>query len=445
MMVPKKSLMLAGAALAMFGATASAQSQSGKVFARYNKPLKSLTLDLDTGTITRGPQVTNRKGGTVTDFDNNDLGGFVGVDTGSGVCKWIDAAVKGTGSGRTAGVVNNSDLMNDIVFAYCSAKLTPGSGGPGGSLALHFYEGYTVFGGAATTGVAHFTLTGLPGNSASSSFFGGFNCFFIQVRFAQLVCFADGPVGYGWRFIDAGFPTANPLSSVLAGTWPFLSCTASCSNSVLGIDLQGMTDLVDEYCPVTTLRATFTFGTTSGSFTSMSMAVDEVVDQTASITACTGTPAAPDVLTTTAAVSGASWTATVTTGLTRAKTGTWTLFFGDTPLGKPAGILISQFPRCPEPTGPISGNFGTSKAGRKLLCNIDCASPSKGSCSGVPIGGPKGSKSACSSKIPKKIGFVCNAWCAQAVVIGNVTAGIQGGGNSRLTSSVQGVLGTNFP
>ena len=29
------------------------------------------------------------------------------------------------------------------MFAYCSAKLTPGSGGPGGSVALGFYEGYT--------------------------------------------------------------------------------------------------------------------------------------------------------------------------------------------------------------------------------------------------------------------------------------------------------------
>ncbi len=149
----------------------------------------------------------------MTDFDNNDLCGFVGVDTGNGFCRWIDAGTKGANCGRTAGVDNNSDLMNSIVFAYCSAKLTPGSGGPGGTIGLHFYEGYTLFGGAATTAVANFTLSGLPGNSASSSFFGGFNCSFIKVIFAQLVCFADGRIGYGWTFVDQGTGVINPLGS----------------------------------------------------------------------------------------------------------------------------------------------------------------------------------------------------------------------------------------
>jgi outer membrane lipoprotein SlyB len=443
MMVPKKSLLLAGAALALCGAATNAQSQSGKVFARYNKPLKSLTLDLGTGTITRGPQVTNRKGNTVTDFDNNDLGGFVGVDTGDGFCLWIDPAVKGTGAGRTAGVVNNSDIMNSIIFAYCSAKLTPGSGGPGGTMALHFYEGYTLFGGAATTSVAHFTLTGLPGNSASSSFFGGFGCFFLRVIFNQLLCFADGPIGYGWTFLDKGYPTANPLSSVLAGTWPFLSCTVSCSADILQYDLQGMTDALDEYCPTTSLRATFTFGTTSGSFTSMSMAIEEVVDQTAQLTTCTGTPANPDVLTATFPVVGNEWTITVKTGLTRTKTGSWTMFVGDTPLGKPAGLLLAQFPKCPEPGGVTAGNFGTSKAGRKLLCNIDCLDPT--SCFQVPISAPKGSSSTCVIAIPKRISLVCFPFCAQADVFGGITAGTLGGGNHRLSTSINGIIGTNAP
>ena len=62
-------------------------------------------------------------------------------------------------------------------------------------MSLGFYEGYPLFGGAATTGVATFTLTGLPGNSASSSFFGGFTCYVLRVQFGQLVCFADGPIG----------------------------------------------------------------------------------------------------------------------------------------------------------------------------------------------------------------------------------------------------------
>jgi hypothetical protein len=209
MMVPKKSLLLVGAALALCGAATSAQTQSGKVFARYNKPLRSMTLDLDTGTISRGRRSPTGRATPSSTSTTTTSGGFVGVDTGGGFCKWIDSAVKGTGAGLTAGTHTNSDLMNSIVFAYCSAKLTPGSGGPGGSLALSFYEGYTLFGGALTTAVANFTLTGLPGNSASSSFFGGFTCYFLRVQFAQLVCFADGNIGYGIKFLDNGTGTIS--------------------------------------------------------------------------------------------------------------------------------------------------------------------------------------------------------------------------------------------
>jgi hypothetical protein len=434
MMVPKKSLILAGAALALFGAATSAQSQSGKVFARYNKPLKSATLDLSTGTITRGPVVSNRVGTTVTDFDNNDLGGFVGVDTGNGFCKWIDAASKGTGAGRTAGVVNNSDLMNSVVFAYCSAKLTVNSGGPGGSVGLSFYEGYTLGGGAATTGVANFTLTGLPANTGSSSFFGGFRCLFIRVFFANLVCFADGAMGYGWKFIDNGTGTLNPIGAILGGTWPFLSCTVSCSAAILQTDLQGMTDVVDEYCPPGYLLATFTFGTTSGSFTSFSMSVEEVVDVTGTISTCAGIPANPDVLTSNAAIVGQPWTATVTLGIGRKAATTWSLFFGTTGVNKPTGINVGQFP----PSAP-GANFGTNKGGRVLLCNIN--SPQL--CVSIPISTPLGSSSSCGGAVPKKLSLVNNAWCGQALVIGAIPGGAGGGGNTRLTRSVNGVVGTN--
>jgi hypothetical protein len=429
-----KTWLLASIGLVLLADAASGQNPSGKAFARYKKPLGSLTLDLDTGTLTRGPRAVDRTGNSITDFDNLDLGGFSGVDTGNGFCRWIDAAVKGTGAGRTAGVNNTSDLMNSIVFAYCSSKLTPGSGGPGGSLALQFYEGYTLFGGAATTGVALFTLTGLPGNSASSSFFGGFTCYFMRVVFGQLVCFADGPIGYGWKFLDAGFQTANPLSSVLAGTWPFLSCVASCSGSILQIDHQGMTDVIDEYCPPSVLRpCTFCFGTTSGTFTSIAMSIQEVIDQTATITASSGIPAAPDVLSATAAAVGSAWTATVTSGLARTKAGTWTLFFGKDPVAQPTGFDIGQFP-------PSGGNFGTTKAGRRLLCGIDALNPS--ACRNIPLAAGLGSSSACTAMIPKKIGLVCNSWCGQALVLGTVPASL-GGGNARLTNAIGGTVGTN--
>jgi hypothetical protein len=314
-MVPKKSLILAGAALALFGASSSAQSQSGKVFARYNKPLKSVSLDLSTGTITRGPVVSNKAATTTVDFNNNDLGGFVGVDTGNCFCEWFDSAqkgwVQGGGPGQPLAASGQvSDLMNDIVFAYCSALASVGSGGPGGSVKLGFYEGYTLFGGAPTTAVAVFTLTGLPGNSASSSFFGGFNCYFIRVFFVTLQAFADGPIGYSWKFIDVG------TTGSLGGTWPFLSCTVSCSAAILQIDGQGMTDAIDEYCPPGFLRATFTFGTTSGSFTSMSMDVREVTDFTATSLDYGSAPPFSgdnkDVLTANTAIVGGSWSPVVT-------------------------------------------------------------------------------------------------------------------------------------
>ncbi len=73
-MVPKKSVILA-VALALLGASSGAQSRSGKVFARYNRPLKTVSLDLGTGAVTRGPAVHKKSTGTETGFDNIDLGG----------------------------------------------------------------------------------------------------------------------------------------------------------------------------------------------------------------------------------------------------------------------------------------------------------------------------------------------------------------------------------
>ena len=201
--------------LAAWTASAGAQG-SGKRFVRYDRPLGHATLDLATGTITRAPAVRDRAATTVVDFANLDLGGFVGLDTGGGFCEWFDAGTKGFAG-------NASDLMSEVVFAYCSSKLSTGSSGPGGSVTLGFYEGYTVGGGTASTLVASLALTGLPANTASSCFGGAFRCFFLNVLFSQLVPFADGPIGYSWLFVDVG------TTGVLAGTWPFFACVQSCS------------------------------------------------------------------------------------------------------------------------------------------------------------------------------------------------------------------------
>jgi hypothetical protein len=421
------------AALVFSAPSVGAQTGSGKHFARYTKPLSLTTLDLATGTVTRGPSPRSRTATTIVDFDNLDLGGFIGVDTGGGFCEWFEAGVKGTGMGATFGVNNNSDLMNSIVFAYCSAKASVGSGGPGGSTKLGFYEGYVQFGGTPTTTVAAFTLTGLPANSTSSSFFGGFNCYFVRVFFPTLICFADGPIGYSWKFLDNGTGTINPIGAVLAGTWPFLACVMSCSAACPSVvpDGQGMLNGIDRYCPPGNLLPFFCFGTTSGSFESISMRIEEVVDQPATVTGLnSATQPNPDILSGVAPVVGQPWSASLTLGISRTKGGTWICYFGNASVNPPNGIPIPQF---------TSGlNFGPNKAGRMLLCNI---TGTGFNCVGSHTGvfGSVSSTNCGGGSLPKTIGLVCNSWCAQAVVLGQVA----GAGNARLSSALQGIVGTN--
>jgi len=403
MMVPKKSLILAGAALALFGASSSAQSQSGKVFARYNKPLKSVSLDLATGTITRGPAVNDRAGTTTIDFNNNDLGGFVGVDTGGGFCEWFDSATKGFAN-------NNSDLMTNFVFAYCSSKTDVASGGPGGSVGLGFYEGYTLGGTTPSTAAIVFTLTGLPANTGSSSIgAGGFSCFFINVPFGGgTVAFADGPIGYSWHFVDTS------TDGILAGTWPFLSCVVSCSGVMNQVDGQGMTDMVDQYCPPGNLRSTFTFGTTSGSFTSVSMDIREITDFPASIVAFNATiNANPDILSANKPIIGNNWAGAITrpaalpplTGATvsirpsRIPLPNGVQGPAPLPIGSGGRILIS---------GPLLSTIGTSPTANSRVRTYGAA-------------------------IPSQLGLVNVGFCGQGTTLGS---------GVRVTSGIQGTTGT---
>jgi hypothetical protein len=408
MMVPKKSLVLAGAALALFGASSSAQSQSGKVFARYNKPMKSVSLDLATGTITRGPAVNDRAGTTTIDFNNNDLGGFVGVDTGGGFCEWFDAGVKGFAG-------NNSDLMTNFVFAYCSSKTDVNSGGPGGSVGLGFYEGYVLGGGTSTTAAAVFTLTGLPANTGSSSIgAGGFSCFFINVTFGGgTVAFADGPIGYSWHFVDTS------TDGLLAGTWPFLSCVVSCSGVIGQTDGQGMTDFVDQYCPPGNLRSTFTFGTTNagapvGSFTSVSMDIREVSDFPASIIAFNATVNPnPDILSANKPRIGNNWAGAIT------RPAALPVLNGATVSIRPSRIPLPNGVQGPAPlptgsggriliSGPLLSTIGTTATGNPRVRTFGAA-------------------------IPSQLGLVNVGFCGQGTTLGS---------GVRVTSGIQGTTGT---
>jgi len=351
--------------------------------------MRTHVLDLATGTLSRGASVSNRSANTVVDFYNNDLSGFVGVDSGNGFCEWFDADIKGFAG-------NQSDLMSEIVFAYCSAKLSASSGGPGGSVRLGFYEGYTWGGGAATTAVAAFTLTGLPANTASSSFFNGYRCFFVQVEFATLIPFADGPIGYSWRFLDLG------TTGIFAGTWPFLACRTSCSAT-----LPPTIDVIDRYCPPGTLVSSFTFGTTSGNYSSMSMEIREAADLAATITPYNSTTAPnSDLLSASLSIIGRDWTFFLTRSPASAA-GTFVVSLRPNRIALPGGVPA------PSPvqgrllvSGPVVGQFSGTHDG--LTGTVT-----------VPV--------------PAQLGYLCQHFAAQAVVVG---------GGVELSSAVEGTSGT---
>ena len=395
MTIGKLRSFLTCAGVLALGSALGAQT-SGKVFGRYTKPLRTVSLDLETGTLTRGPVAHDKTGSTINDFANIDLGGFVGVDTGNCFCEWFDAGTKGYSG-------NASDMMTDIVFAYCGALLSPASGGPGGTVKLGFNEGYTVGNTTPTTAVAVFTLNGLPANTASSSFFGGFRCFFIQVTFGTMVCFADGPIGYSWKFRDLG------LDGTLAGTWPFLSCVQSCTGT--GVDAQGMVDLIDEYCPVGTLRATFSFGTTiyGGYFTSMSMAIDEALDDIATAGVFNGDGINNEVITPVTAIVGSTWSAPVAITHPHGAGG---------PLSLKVRTSTVNGPNFPS---PIGGRLTEVLVTGPFLSTIVGAH--NGATGNVPV-----------QNIPKRLSLLCQAFATQYTVVG--------GGFADLSRAGVGTTGT---
>lgn len=313
------------------------------------------------------------------------------------VLRGFDAGVKGFAG-------NASDLVTSVVFAYCSSMLSPGSGGPGGSLSLGFYEGYTLGGGSPTTGVAVFTLSGLPGNSTSSSFFGGFACYFTDVDFGGLVAMSDGPFGYSWGFLDVG------TDGMLAGTWPFLACVVSCSGAIGEVDAQGMTDFIDQYCPPGTLHSTFTFGTTAGSYTSMSMEIRELTDTPSSLVGynATVTPNT-DTLTASNPVIGTSWTATLTRS----------------PVTAAGPFVVDLRPNRVAGNGnpPPMGVQGGLLISGTLLSTL--SGTHNGTTGGVQV------------TIPSDAGLVCLHFTAQASAMPASTGFL-----ARLSSAVEGTTGT---
>jgi len=307
MMVPKKSLVFAGAALLCLGSASSAQDKDAPMHRRVTEPLRPVELNLQTGTITRGPAVQQRGApgfNTCSTLSNLDHSGFVGVDSGSAACEWIDSHNNALGDNAQ----RKSGFLARFAFAYCSSSLATRSGGSGGSARIGFRSGYNKgsannLGPVSGTEIAAFNLTGLPANTACSSFFGGFNCYLINVNFGNVpFCMPSGDIGWSWRFQDLG------TDGTLAKTFPFISCVQSCTGT--GPDASGgMIDFVDQYCPVGSALSTFSFGTSAGGGYFTSISIDLVEAEAIPAAVVTSNPGAVNQRTLTGgpAIPGGSW------------------------------------------------------------------------------------------------------------------------------------------
>lgn len=270
----------------------AAQGGSGATVQATTVTPRSVHLDLATGAVTRGGPPTDRAGTLVSEYGGPGLGGFIANAPGNGATEFISAGIKGHAG-------NASDFVARMQFAYWTAKKDPSGGGPGGSARLGFYEGYTPGGATPTTTVAVFTLTGLPGNTASSTFPAGLAAYFLTLDLATPMSFADGPIGYSWRFID------TDLSGVNGGTGPFLACVNSCSGSSAGPDAVGQIGPHDIYSPPGTLVAPFPVPVTQ------SMELLEIRDQTATVRFVPGDGVNADALTAARAIIGQAWSVTL--------------------------------------------------------------------------------------------------------------------------------------
>jgi len=286
-MVPKKSLFFAGATLLCMSSAFAQSAQSKKIARVSNKVMHTASLDLSTGVITRGPNVQQKAAGptaTAVSVNNLDFGGFIGIDSGlgsaNGPCEWISSVVK-DGTNNSGG---QSTYMTSYLFAYCSIAKDVNSGGPGATATMIFWDGFQngtgLTAGSLGTGLFGFTVTGLPGNTGLTSFTtNGFqNCvaflFNIGVTGAlgtnvPVVVPDSSTIAVSFRFDDLA------SDGTLAATATFLSCVASCSG--VGLDSDGMVDLIDNYCAGTFLTSFSFFTAGFGfSFSSVSFSIREL-------------------------------------------------------------------------------------------------------------------------------------------------------------------------
>jgi len=386
------ALLVSGVSAGAAGAQSRARS-----FVRPQRPLGHVYLDLASGTLARTPLVAPRAASTVSDFTNLDVAGFAGIDSGGGLCEWIEAGTKGIAG-------NRSDLMASVVVSYCSAMLDPSLGGPGGSLQIGFYEGYTQGGSTPGTLVAAFALTGLPANSASGSMMGvgrAFECYFLELTLAAPVSFADGPIGYSWRFVDVGSDGAY------AGTAPMLACVQSCSGA--GPDGQGLEAGIDQYCPPGTFACCNWDSCAPAYWEALALEVREVADRRATANAFTGDGVNADVLLCQPIVVGTTWISQVQVGHAH---------------GSAGGVVLrvrAAAVNGPTFASPIGGRLTELLVSGPLLASL----PSSHDGSLTP---------PIALAVPVELGLIDVGWAAQAVVLG--------GGFADLSTAVVGISGT---
>lgn len=301
---PRTSLLTMNHLLALVALAAPHYAQTVRPLRPAPAPREIVRIDAATGVVTRG--AARSALGEVSEFPNLDMGGFVTTDTGGGAVTWVNDGIKGA-------VSNRSDLLSRIVIPYCSAELDPSLGGPGATLKLGLYEGYTRNQPTPSgTRIASLALTGLPAHTSESSFFGNFSCYFLEIELDPLLSFADGPIGYSWEFADLG------ADGLYSGTFPFLASTSSCSATVP--DPQGQAPYeccsfrpADAYDANGQLIHVVTFAPYCIPY---SIAIDlrEVADVAASAAPFVGDGVNVDIMTASAPLVGAAWTAQVALG-----------------------------------------------------------------------------------------------------------------------------------
>ena len=372
---------------------------------RVKRPRETVQVDLATGAITRGSPAQPRAATTVNDFPNMDLSGFVAVDSGGNAVEWFNDGVKGLNG-------NVSDMMDSFTFAYCSAMKDTSLGGPGASLKFGLYEGYTrggdISGVPNGTAVAVMTLTGLPANSASSSMLGNVSCYFVTVHFGSLVPFADGPIGYSWKYRDLG------TDGVLAGTGPFLSSAGSCAGTTPSTDALGQAAYdCCSFAPADVylnglLHVVLTFAPYCIPY-AIGVDILEAADLTATASPFTGDGINADILNASPVVLGQTWTSQVTLG------------HGHGALGLVNLRVRTGTLNGPNFNSPFGGRLTELLIGGPLLASI---SSSHDGVSSPPI----------TAAVPLQFGILCQNWAVQATVAG--------GGFVDFSTAVSGVTGT---